>query len=206
GWLVTDDCFRRECASFCHRWRTEIERRGLPALPFSFLGERPSVAEEDREFYSECQQFHCRWGLDGLVTWDLPRPMRAELTDPALYPLSSVSSAGVTLFVPWHLLRDRSLDLHQLADHRRVLDAPKHLTSWLDKESKDWGHERFATMLRLYVYLDLALKRRYGDRLKGRTGKIDEALTLYLFGRNADVDSVRKIRLFMRSRLNAAAE
>ena len=206
GWLATDATFRAECMWFCDQWRPMIEQGGFPRLPLSYFGEQPAnVAEADRPYYADYTSFYCRWGLDRLVTPDLPIPMRAELTDPSLYHLPAVSPAGITLFVPWYLLREKSLDLYELARHHQTLESPEPLRAWLERQPRNWGPDRFAVMLHLYVCLELAIRPRYGHRLRGKLSQLDQAFAEFLYGPDGDSETVRKIRLEMGKRLRRPA-
>ena len=143
-----------------------------------------------------------KWGLQGLATWELPVPIRPELTKPSALPYSELSSeAGMLLFVPWYLMRDKDVKLHELADVRRTMGAPPDLDDWLDGEPANWGYERFGLMLQIYVFLELAIARRYGDRIRRRTGKLDHALSRFFCRERGEeqrtesyVDTVRRVR------------
>ena len=83
-----------------------------------------------------------------------------------------------------------------------------HLDDWFEVSAKKWGFDRYAKLLELYVYRDLALMRRYPSRLSGKTELLDQAFSAY-WGGAADVpedalrgvESVRKLRLHMERRL-----
>jgi hypothetical protein len=175
------------------------------------MGERPpEIPKSEREFYNDYLHFYQRWGLDTLATWDLPIPMRPELATPSLYPLSHVGEAGVVMFVPWYLLRDKDITLRDIAEHRRLLNAPNAVTPWLDSVPKNWGHDRNRLMLELYIYVELCLKRRYPDRVHRKFERLDLALSRFLVKRKAkysDSDSktetVRRVRFEIQRRLKA---
>jgi hypothetical protein len=209
GWLVTDRGFHLSRQAFWDRWGLQIRKtREMPRLPISYFGEKPpSVTRKLREFYSEYISFFRHWCLDSFVTWDLPLPMRAELVGPSLYYLPNIAGAGLTLFVPWYLLVDQDLQLRDLADHHRGSGATSHLREWLDTKSA-WGYERFGFMLQLYVYLELALKRRYGERVAREIGRLDQAFAQFRAEQEGGsrsavtgADSIRKIRQQMQKRL-----
>ena len=210
GWLATNPDFHQCRDLFRERWEQRIaDLRGFPTIPRSFAGESPSAPpEQDRGFYGDYMHFYQRWGLESFVTWDLPLPMRPELVSPSLYHLSSVQSAGMLLFVPWYLLRDKELNLHELAEQRGILSAPRNLGLWLDRQPKNWGHDRFGTMLDLYVWLELALKPRYAERIKGNLDRLDHAFAQFLCADPNDPDgpvkmaeNIRRVRQEMQRRL-----
>lgn len=210
GWLVTDARFRRTRDQLRTRWATTIENRGrFPEIPRSWLGERPpAVPESERELYDDFHSFYRNWGLDRLVTWELPIPMTAGLNQSSLYFSPSVTDAGCMMFVPWYLFRDRDLKLREVAEHQREFHAPKHLQDWLSGKPQKWGFDRFAKMLQLYMYLELALKSRYSERLRGCTEPLQYALGGFLYQEErtsstgfTGFENVKKIRQEMNRRL-----
>jgi hypothetical protein len=130
-----------------------------------------------------------------------------------MYDLRTMESAGILVFVPWYLLRKKDVSLGEIAKHERITRQPEELTEWLDgKPEKNFGPDRFAELLEVYVYLELCLKARYGNRLEGKINKIESALGRFLCDDQSDEDavvnkaeSVSKIRRVMEKRLNADA-
>jgi hypothetical protein len=122
---------------------------------------------------------------------------------------SDIEEAGLHIFVPNYLLRDRNLSVYEIAELQNGPADIAHLDGWLEDRLNHWGYERYAQMLDLYVYLELALKRRYGQRLKGKTGKLDEAFTrFWLEPKNdlqvhARIESTAKTRQELQRRLKA---
>jgi hypothetical protein len=213
GWLVTCAEFRQDRDQFRRRWKRRIEALGrFPTFPRSILGERPpAVAPADRGFFSDYLQFYRRWGLHTMLTWELPDPMRPELTVPSLYHLSHVGEAGVLLFVPWYLLRDQDIALREVAEHRQTLSIPPQLEPWVDGVPKNWGHDRYRLMLKLYLIIELCLKRRYGDRLYRKSDRLDRALSRYFSARKGMrapsdrmMETIRKVRFEMNRRLRVS--
>ncbi len=210
GWLVTHPDFHLARNRFRQQWQSNINKLGaFPALPRSFFGEQPpELQQRDHPFDMAYTSLYQDWGLHSLATWELPIPMRPEMAEPSFYHLPAVSSAGITFFVPWYMLRDKNLKLRELAEHKLILMSQPHLEDWLTGKPKDWGHERFAVMLKLYIYIELCLEVRYSNRMKRKRGKLD-----YAFGRflcddpsilDADIreaENIRKIRQKMNERL-----
>ena len=210
GWLATSPDFHRDRDQLRKRWAAKIREIGyMPRFPRSLMGENPpAIPRDERDFYSDYMQFYRRWGLDTLATWDLPVPMRPELASRSMYPLSRVGDAGVVMFVPWYLLRDKDITLREIADHHRHLHAPAELASWLDGLPKNWGHDRYRLMLELYIYLELCLKRRSAARLHRNLERLDLAISRFLAARNAKTsqqdrmaETVKRVRLKMMRRL-----
>lgn len=181
GWLVTDPGFREARDDFRRRWKDKVDEvDGFSFFPMSFIGEPPRPPREGyEEFYEAYVSFCQEWGLKGLATWDLPVPLQPEIFDPAFQHLPAAIPAGVTVFAPWYLLRAKDINLYEVAAHKRTFDPPHHLLEWLDKKTGKFGPHRFARMLKLYVYLELALKRRYADRLKDKLDKIQNAFGVF---------------------------
>ena len=214
GWLVTHPEFHRACDLFRRKWKSKINKlRGFPVQPMSFFGEvPPDPQEEDRRFYEAYTRFCQSWALHSFATWELPIPMRPELAHPSLYHLPALNEGGITLFVPWYLLRDADLKLRELTEHHLAFTPQPHLKEWLEGKPKNWGYDRYAVMLRVYIHLELSLKARYADKLKGCTGDLDYALGRFLCETPSIMDAeireaenIRKIRLAMNRRLKECA-
>ena len=173
------------------------------------MGKSPVVPEVVRDFYVTYTQFYQRWCIHTFATWDLPIPMWAGIATPVFYPLTQVSDAGMVLFIPWYLLRDQTFKLQDLAKHARFSKGPDHLQGWFKRDRNRWGHERLGTMLKIYFFVELCLRRRYPDRVNRRTEKLDYCLSRFLFQRSdsgdvpiREVETIRKIRQEMGKRLN----
>jgi hypothetical protein len=214
GWLVTHPEFCRARDEFRQRWESAIRELGiLPGLPMSVLGEPlPQPLQRHRDFWMEYQHFLRLWGLDRLATWELPVPMRPELTGPSFYDLSTVGEAGVLLFVPWYMFRGKDINLHEVAQHKAVLAAPTHLEEWLKGRPKNFGHRRYAMMLELYIYIELCLRARYSERLSGPIDKLEDTLSHFMKTdqrirrpASCEKDNLRKIREAMVKRLKRCA-
>lgn len=202
GWVVTSSDFRRQRDELRSLQSPRTQRSDPPSLPITLMGQH--TADGDNDEYG--QLFLSRWGLESLATWDLPIPMKPKLATPTLYPLSDVSDAGLTLFIPWYLLRKKNFSLYDLAKTERLLHLPAPLGDWLDCKDDYWGADRWATMLRLYVYLELCLKRRYANRVIGKLTRLDNAFAEFFSGGDSvkkpiGDESIRKIRLNMQRRL-----
>ena len=162
-----------------------------------------SALDDDTHFYQ-------RWCIHTFATWDLPIPMWAGIATPIFYLLAQVSEAGMALFMPWYLLRDQTFKLQDLAKHERFSRGPDHLQGWFSRDRNRWGHERLGTMLKIYVFMELCLKKRYTDRISRRTEELDYCLSRFPF-QNPDTkavpmqdsESIRKIRLEMGRRLKS---
>jgi hypothetical protein len=203
GWLITSPEFRTDVEKLRTEWGSEIKEHRLPQVPWSFTGAREPVPQKEREQLADFMRLYLKWGLDRLETWDLPVPMRAETASPALYSYTDVSSAGLLIFAPWYLLRDKDLNVYELAELRTVPAQTSHLRDWLDGKPKNFGHLRFAILFEMFVFLELCLRKRYAGRLLGKLAKLDRAFARYFRhdpqghdSLSAD-ESLRKVRQFL---------
>ncbi len=204
AWLATDSVFRDDRDVLYARWSEKIDERGqFPSVPISLLYESPSKPpEDDRDFQASFLKFYLRWGIETMATWDLPVPMRSETLTQSFYHLPSVASAGITVFVPWYMFRDQELKLRDIADQQMLLHQPNELNRWLQREDANWGYERYQHMLKLFVWLELALRRRYPNQLVGKQERLDHAFAACLYGSAVkNADSVKKLRQEMQRRL-----
>jgi hypothetical protein len=212
GWLVTEPAFRADIQAFRSKWNARIVALGaFPVFPMSFFGERsPSPSTSDREFYDDYLILYKTWSLHCMATWDLPIPMRSEMAQPSFYDLGKVSDGGVLCFVPWYLLRDKDLKIRDLTEHTLMYRPQPHLKGWLNDKG-GLGYDRFTVMLKMYICLELGLKARYGERMKGNMEKLDMALGRYFIEDGSSlnislamVESIRKIRQAMDRRLKGS--
>ncbi len=229
GWLVTCPQFRREAAVLEKYWSDNIRPPSqLPILIDLANGSalealwgreklttksprRSPRSEIARTVAAKADKFLQRWGLERLCTWDLPIPAAPALTTFNQLGAASLST-GMSLFVPWYLLRHRNLTIYNLADINCFGMPLDHLDDWFEGSGKKWGADRYAKLLELYVYRDLSLMRRYPSRLSGKTEVLDQAFSAYWSGTTAvperalrGVESVRKLRLYMDRRLRECA-
>jgi hypothetical protein len=99
GWLIADKDFRRNCNAMRSEWDTQTKRHGFAHNCFSFLGESPHQVSErakkpaPRAYRAAFDEFREAWGLQTLLTWELPLPMAANFDSPFVYsPLASLAS------------------------------------------------------------------------------------------------------------------
>jgi hypothetical protein len=211
GWLLTNPDFRAERDAFFARWKNALRRASKnDGEPIS-LGQRPDrmPRKRTREFWADAVRFLWKWGLQAMPTPELPLPMDPGLERPSFADPIDLRAAGPVLFIPWYLVIDKDMRLNELVETHR-LDTPlSHLEDWLRSSIKrSWGFERFGTILRLYIWIGLALGRRYPDRMAGRVTHLDRALARFEAGGPATedaiakrADSIRRTRAEMNRRL-----
>jgi hypothetical protein len=192
GWLVTNPEFLAERDQWREVWEQRVaDAGGFPALRLSCLGERPAPVGLDE---AELHVFYRRWGLHTFLTWDVPVPIGPQLHHVVHANVIPLGSAGLLLFLPWFLLRDKDLSLETLVPGLRAVRQPAHLKGWLSRESGDQqelGYDRLKNLLVLYWCGGLALGGRYVDRLEGNAGRLDQAFATYL---GLGPDSIKKLR------------
>lgn len=202
GWLATNQAFRQECRKLKEQTgSTGRWGQPLPSVPHTITGYSNSGSSE--EYVRLWEPFYTSWSLGALVTWELPVPMRAELNTPSLYDYARLSNAGVKLFVPWYLSRYRQIDLNELIERQQRLVMPHALDDWFNARD-GWGPRRYLSILRLYVYLQLAIQVRYSGLAKGKLAALDNVFAEYfsmLDGSSVTDETVRKLRLHLQSRL-----
>jgi hypothetical protein len=195
GWLVTNRRFRSEVDALHVAWGGVVaELRQFPAQPRWPAYDLGADRAVPGDLTQAMLAFYRRWGLDQLLTWEWPVPMRPDLVGGLWKDADLLADAGVAVFVPWYLLRGDALDLQQLARHAREVDAPAHLRPWVNKAragADELGDRRYERLAWLYRYMALALWRRYPDACRRRAGKLDRALSRVL---ERDEESVRKLR------------
>ncbi len=216
GWLVTSPDFQLCKADFIGEWWEQIQQRGeFPSVPpMKMLGDSTPIPKSQRPFYADYTQFYYDWSLERLATPHLPIPMHSNPVGVSQYGDEVFEAAGMALFVPWYLLADQDLKLHDIAKHHLSYGHKKHLKGWLDKGSQGrdkqgWGYNRFSIMLKMFIYLECGLYARYKERLNRKAKKIDEAFTDFLGGTELDeialdkkFQNTRKTRQELQRRLN----
>src|SRR5262249_54693844 len=116
GWLILNPQFREELHTLQARCRGMVARRGGFPRPGAGAegggGAAPCCGVAGG---AACLAFCRRWGLDRMLTWELPAARDARLHYLADEESGLSSAEGVTLVVPWYLLRGGQFDLRQVA-------------------------------------------------------------------------------------------
>ncbi|HEY7327796.1 MAG TPA: hypothetical protein VH592_09165 [Gemmataceae bacterium] len=158
-------------------------------------------------FREDFEAFYCRWNLETMRSWDWPAPMEPDFVGGLRRGINRLSVAGMTLFIPWYVLRGERIDLQDVARLARIGVVPVHLSDWVNKRSPEGGDDlgelRYRNLLWLYRFHELVLMRRYSTGCKGNIERLDRALAKVL---KRDQDSVKKLRLQLRRAIEAVAE
>jgi hypothetical protein len=211
-WLILNPVFQAAVRDLRQQWNDAVrEQRGFPTHP-CINAFRDNGA--DKRFNRRCRdQFihvYRVWGIERFLTWELPLPLnpslngwdaarllaRGELSPPGGPPSTRgdppwpfTAEDGVSLFLPWHLIRGRQFDLTAVMDRVRLERAPQHLASWLANDSE--GDIALQQKFWLYRCHVLVLGRRYSVQCKRNVGRLNEIVG-EVIGRTDEV--VRKLR------------
>jgi hypothetical protein len=202
AWLVTNAEYRSEVSQLRHDWEPLVEKLGcFPHYP-RFLDMNDACGYHfEQPFLQACLNLYRRWGLDRLATWDWPIPMEPDFNIRRIQTLDELAETGMSLFLPWYLLRGEKLSLQAIARSIRLYSAADHLRTWLafDKRRSRDGEIRYRATLFLYQYFVLALRARYAASPEFNLEKIDVAFARLL---KRSADSVKKLRLKLQKALS----
>jgi hypothetical protein len=194
AWLVMNPMFRSERDDLFRNLPPAIRNaRRLPAHEISLIPK----ADRKKRVPTDLLRLHVfynRWGLRTFLTPDLPVPMPLQEFDLVVGDVSSLASAGLVLFVPWHLIRDGGVRLQDVSAELRRRTQPRHLEGWLGRGGGRLGYTKLDRIFVLYRFLHLALRQRYPNQLQSRMNTLDEIFGNYL---HAGADSVKKVRLIL---------
>ncbi len=213
AWLVTNSAFRDEAARVQRTWEEWPQLSShLPTLEALSKYPRLSAAgmSQVARLYQQAKQLLERWNLTGFDTWDLPVPVSPVFLTDDHIPKNALKSMGTSLFLPWSTPLGQEIQLEAVIEYHRGRHELAHLDQWLRPRDDQWGPVRSAKLMQLYVYLELAIKRRYGDRLRDQLGTVDKVFRSFWHeeeGRETEAsvkaDAEKRIRLELKKRLNA---
>jgi hypothetical protein len=205
GWLIANRQFTAELLELRQAWESEVERQGeFPLGPrMEDLASSRRQGASRAGFAETWHTFYRRWGLDRMLTWELPLPMTPSLENIELEGVWQVANAGVLLFVPWYLLRGGQFDLQQVARRIKFESAPEHLREWIAKraprgEDKK-GDLTYQYLFWIYRCYELVLYRRYRSAFESRVEQVDRALGKVM---RRGEDLVKKLRLRLKKALS----
>ncbi len=198
GWLVLNPTFRAELRALQTVWRARVAERGFPTQGRpgnEKVGQRRPRRDP---FHQAWFEFYRRWGLDRMLTWDLPSPLNVQLEPTPDQGQLPPTGDGILLFVPWHMFRGGQLDLQEVARRIRFERSPGHLRDWLLKEpgrSDERGDTTYQRLFWIYRCHELVLSGRYAYATKKNVESLDKAMATVMV---CEADWVKKLRLRLR--------
>ena len=144
-----------------------------------------------------------------MATWQLPAPLYCVPRGTSYYNPDYLGQSGLNLFIPWYLFSDKDLKIRDIAEAELSSGEYDHMSDWINggkAGSKGWGHQRYATLLVMYIYLEKGVFHRYKSKLHGNTKKVMSAFIEFhersaSDGLETKADSYKKIRTNMNRRL-----
>lgn len=196
GRILSEPIFLNEL----DKLRSEFEAlpaSGRPTFPLQRstilpveTADRQKLSPQASTFFQNLDAFLARWGLMGLVAWDLPDPQGPLLPDHV--PVSARPSQGVHLFIPFHYPLQGDDDLL-----RRVRDFQQQQATVLGLPHAMAGiahHGQFAQMFRVMHLENAVLQRFPARRPRGMVTAIEIAAADYL---GLQPDSIRRLRAWI---------
>jgi hypothetical protein len=206
GWLITYPTFLTERNDLRVRWQAAVNQLGfIPSNPVDLRVEQATSLLDtfnfdDDELVADFSAFYQRWQLTGLVTWDLPEPVGANLGAPASVGrfIGVENRPAVQLPPTVHLPSSNSL--HDLV--QSPLEG--HLAEWQmvlnETHPSGFGFDRWQRVFRFHFLRNIVLSGSYEARFRRRAGELDWVFA-ELFGDQSD-ESCRRIRLWINRQLN----
>jgi hypothetical protein len=198
GWLLTNREFASELRALRTAWGSEVKRRGgFPLGPLHVSKANAAKTGAPGNAYTRAWlAFYRRWGLDRMLTWELPLPMAPCMNNAGVQDFGPVGDAGVVLFLPWHLLRGGQFDLNRVVQRLKFEDAPEHLAEWVLKKAAGAEDEKgdltYQRLFWIYRCHYLVLARRYAAARAKHVQQVDRAMGKAM---QRGEDLVKKLRL-----------
>jgi len=201
GWLILNKQFHQELGVLraeCQAWVTR--QGGLPK-PAQETGSGATSGRRKGHGPGRdaCFAFYRRWCLDRMLTWELPAPLDVRLHFSAGDgPLLTIDE-GVTLLLPWYMLRGGQFDLQEVVRRIRFEVTPAHLRAWVSNQpgsgGESTGEISYQRLYGLYRCYELVLFRRYPRACKKNIEKLDQILAALM---QRESDWVKRLRQRMR--------
>ncbi|MFT3879706.1 MAG: hypothetical protein QM703_08600 [Gemmatales bacterium] len=196
AWLVLQQPYQRDLSELKNKCASYVKDKGrFPTLSALASVDESKENKRNALLQSKILAFYRKWGLDNLITWDWPNPMEPDFNVRLFEDAQSMEQSGITLFIPWYLLRGERLDLATFIQSSRMYHCEEHLKNWLESQSagkkENMGDIRYRNIAWLYRYYFLALRKRYPDSLLRNVTKVDQ-----LFGQvfNRNKESIKRLR------------
>ncbi len=216
GWLVTHPAYVVDACQFSTRHGSLLTRAATMPTRHRLRVLPPSGPAALRQLDMDAMTLMNKWALDGLTDTILPIPCQPGFLVRDKIPQNGIASTGVSLHVPWPLLADQNFTLREIVSYHSLRVNLQHLDEWM-KGERNWSFNRYARLLDLYVYRELALSQRYSAQMNGHVEAVNRAFGgFWLADRGAaaiddaqvdkSVDGVRQIRTKLLKRLTACQQ
>lgn len=190
GWLITNPSFIREVEQF----REQVSDGQL-----QYTSEDELIAQTR---LTKFQEFCARWQIDGFYCWDLPCPPSTNFGGPELPKWMQSCAEPVTLQIPSVVRLPSRFPVEKLVKQAADSLTGSHLTEWqriVNRSTRKLGVRRFADILHVHFFRNIALASRYSSRFHGNVEALDRAFGKFLGGRSAEC--VKELRLEIERRL-----
>jgi hypothetical protein len=194
GWLSVDpeflndrDALRRRWESLPARLRLKFPLQRAMAVPATLLKGKTRAEANLARFGWSLEQLLDRWGLQQLVTWELPEPQGPLLPVPRTQNPAFMPQHGLQFFVPTHYSVSSTDTLQSKIRHQQIRLAHEHQ---VDSSSAGMSHsEVYGHMLEI-VHLERTIASRYPKRYRA-VQAIERAAAAVL---GYKLEYVRKLR------------
>jgi hypothetical protein len=197
-WLLLQPDFRSQLANLKSRWECEVrQNRRFPinASQEGNKGPLPHLSFSP-EFTNEYTEFCTYWGLERMLTWDVPLPLNPLVDRSVPAPDPFESKTGVSVFLPFYLLRGKNLSVRDLLERVRAESMPDQFATWFgaagDPDRPADGEVGLQQQFWLYRSYVLVLLTRYAEKCERNREKLN-AVIADVLGKGQE--RVRKLRL-----------
>lgn len=212
GWLVTNPDYWRDVYTWQIAYHDVFQRFGECSSRLTGNNSARSGKRRDIEFGAAggaLSQLLEKWCLTACTTFRIPEPIEPGMMVGDTIPSPGIRQDGITLFLPWPLLADRSFTIRELFDYHQAKNNLRHLDEWMI-DSNELSYRRYGRMLQMYVYRHCALEQRY-EKLRKKGGEaLDLAFAAFWMPKrkagtsiDTEVESIRKLRRLLKRRREA---
>lgn len=188
GWLLTNRAFIRE---------RDALRSGRKSLNLRVSFSTAFFKPQDEDL----RQFMSKWQISSMASWEIPIPQGSNRSG-VPWPHNVNGRPGmVNVSIPLTQSLPSDDPIREEIESIRRQTRPAHLEAWLnvlERKGKNKGAGHYARMFRIHLYLNLALRSRYAERMGGKAAKLDNALAEFLC---ISVERVQQLRLDLDRRL-----
>ncbi|MCE9534600.1 MAG: hypothetical protein K8T89_26290 [Planctomycetes bacterium] len=207
GWLTTNAQFRQERDELRSRWHDAVLLNGrflqkteLRSEVVDFAKGRGTYAQ----YRSDFMNFYRRWKIIAFATWDLPVPAGANLGGPAFANrLVGLEDDEPSMSIPSTIRLPAHLKPQQFLEQRSASQLDEWVAICEQRGPGELRYTSFERICRLNFYWNVVLAGAYPDRLRGRTGKLDDVFAEFFHFH--DPETSRKLRQSMNRAIKQSA-